>query len=303
MQRFKQPTHLHSVLHGTTTKRAISQGFTLIELLVVIAIIAILAAILFPVFGRARENARRTSCLSNLKQIGLGIAQYTQDYDERAPNVWFSPTSNVNISNLGAGHYKWMDAIFPYIKSEQVFNCPSDQFTTETSPPTGEDRDLNRQYRRLNVNNRQYGSYSMNSAYFSNTIADTNPPTTTGSIRSEAPATTLHIADTLMKQASTLQNIYPWFGWPDNATLTRFTLSPERFGGDSGKITARHLDTANILFMDGHAKALKIAQIMEGRQAKSSTDCIAHLFTAEDESGRPACNLTVTVNSTTPANP
>src|SRR5437763_7255396 len=62
-----------------------SQGFTLIELLVVIAIIAILAAILFPVFGRARENARRSSCQSNLKQIGLGLAQYTQDYDENYP--------------------------------------------------------------------------------------------------------------------------------------------------------------------------------------------------------------------------
>ena len=73
-----------------TTKRscsesAIKRGFTLIELLVVIAIIAILAAILFPVFARARENARRASCASNLKQIGLGLMQYVQDYDEGHP--------------------------------------------------------------------------------------------------------------------------------------------------------------------------------------------------------------------------
>jgi prepilin-type N-terminal cleavage/methylation domain-containing protein len=64
------------------------RGFTLIELLVVIGIISVLAAILFPVFGRARENARRSSCKSNLKQIGLGIMQYTQDYDEMMPMCW-----------------------------------------------------------------------------------------------------------------------------------------------------------------------------------------------------------------------
>jgi prepilin-type N-terminal cleavage/methylation domain-containing protein len=69
------------------TKRSAGSGFTLIELLVVIAIIAILAAILFPVFARARENARRASCASNLKQISLGLMQYSQDYDERFPGL------------------------------------------------------------------------------------------------------------------------------------------------------------------------------------------------------------------------
>src|SRR5687768_1565205 len=69
-------------------KQRLAAGFTLIELLVVIAIIALLAAILFPVFARARENARKTSCLSNMKQIGLGISQYTQDFDETVPRVW-----------------------------------------------------------------------------------------------------------------------------------------------------------------------------------------------------------------------
>jgi prepilin-type N-terminal cleavage/methylation domain-containing protein/prepilin-type processing-associated H-X9-DG protein len=98
-----------------TTKR----GFTLIELLVVIAIIAILASILFPVFARARENARRSSCSSNLKQLGLGILQYTQDYDEKFPPY------------RGGGE-GWSFTIQPYTKSTQVLQCPSES----NGPPT-----------------------------------------------------------------------------------------------------------------------------------------------------------------------
>ena len=123
-----------------------NKAFTLIELLVVIAIISILAAILFPVFARARENARRASCLNNMKQIGLGIMQYTQDYDERyppnypqngtpgaVPNILDTDPSKPSgvfeiTANAGSpkGHFQsWMDTIHPYIKSTQVFVCPS----------------------------------------------------------------------------------------------------------------------------------------------------------------------------------
>ena len=127
-----------------TSPRYGKTAFTLIELLVVIAIIAILAAILFPVFARARENARRASCMSNLKQIGLGMMQYTQDYDERYPysvntNNLVSPTAGTAnaqaipadtfqvLSGNGStkNYYSWMDYIYPYIKSVQVFQCPS----------------------------------------------------------------------------------------------------------------------------------------------------------------------------------
>src|SRR5215213_5115626 len=102
---------------STTARKA----FTLIELLVVIAIIAILAAILFPVFARARENARRASCQSNLKQIGLGITQYAQDYDEKIPAraYFYSP-----------GLYTtWSQIIEPYTKSVQILQCPSNPDT------------------------------------------------------------------------------------------------------------------------------------------------------------------------------
>jgi len=93
-------------------------GFTLIELLVVIAIIAILAAILFPVFSNARENARRTACLSNLKQIGDALMMYVQDYDEKYPPA---ALSDPNVGDLVA----WFPALYPYVKNQKVFECPS----------------------------------------------------------------------------------------------------------------------------------------------------------------------------------
>src|SRR5690349_3326588 len=108
-------------------QRRMRPGFTLIELLVVIAIIAILAAILFPVFAQAREKARLTTCLSNQKQVGTGLMMYAQDYDETLP-AWPFGTNGV-IDNAvfrnGWQWAMWVDAIMPYVKSKGVFACPS----------------------------------------------------------------------------------------------------------------------------------------------------------------------------------
>ena len=94
----------------------IIRGFTLIELLVVISIICVLASILFPVFSRARESARRAGCMSNEKQLGLGFMMYAQDYDGRLP-VYY---------RYGSDPYRWWtDLVIPYIRNRQIFRCPS----------------------------------------------------------------------------------------------------------------------------------------------------------------------------------
>ncbi len=96
-------------------RRDKSSGFTLIELLVVIAIIAILAAILFPVFAKAREKARQISCASNMKQLGLALMQYSQDNDEWFPGRIIGPTGTT---------INWEHAIYPYVKAVGVYECP-----------------------------------------------------------------------------------------------------------------------------------------------------------------------------------
>ena len=107
-----------------TKNKDINTGFTLIELLVVIAIIAIIDAILFPVFAKVREKARQTTCTSNMKQLGLAFAQYADDYDEKFP---------VTYSGTGPG---WAGAVFPYVKSNGIFVCPDETTTPQVNPYT-----------------------------------------------------------------------------------------------------------------------------------------------------------------------
>lgn len=112
-------SHMTRIQSQNLRKKDSQAAFTLIELLVVIAIIAILAAILFPVFAQAREKARQISCLSNEKQLGLAFMQYTQDFDEYYPSG--------NYDSGGKHHAQgWAGQLYPYVKSDRVFSCPND---------------------------------------------------------------------------------------------------------------------------------------------------------------------------------
>src|SRR3982751_4194193 len=117
----------------TQTARRTRHGFTLIELLVVIAIIAILAAILFPVFAQAREKARQIACLSNTKQIGLAVLMYSQDYDETYPIAYWVPVSAAGYGSVTTATCGWAALLQPYIKNAGTFLCPS---VTRVTTPT-----------------------------------------------------------------------------------------------------------------------------------------------------------------------
>ncbi len=217
--------------HLTNSKK-VASAFTLIELLVVIAIIAILAAILFPVFARARENARRSSCLSNMKQIGLGLIQYAQDYDETFPAARNTGT---------AVSWRWM--IQPYLKSTQVNSCPSrqgKQFTTGGNGLTFEISYAGNFERGagsgINGYNNGYGAFSND---------DTGLPLADFS----NPSTTIHVVEVTATAQSTIE-------FQTSGACGNYTSYSQ--SGDC--LWAGHLGTSNYLFTDGHAKSLRPAQ-------------------------------------------
>ena len=204
------------------------KGFTLIELLVVIAIIAILAAILFPVFARAREKARQSSCLSNIKQLGLAAMMYSQDYDERLP--W----DDLDYDGDGTQDGTWRGMIAPYVKNSQMFLCPSKKMAS-------------------NVFDGRYNDVGMNAGYAMN-VAHWLPAA--GGEDDHTPPYGAALADVEDSSACIL---FTESDGNHNASNPGGVNATQWVPGDEW--AARHNQGANYAFIDGHGKWLKADKI------------------------------------------
>jgi len=202
------------------------RGFTLIELLVVIAIIAILAAILFPVFAKAREKARQTSCLSNLKQIGLAFHQYSQDYDERWPLNAYTCPAGAGSTDNGVTEL-WYHPLNPYIKNYQIFKCPSATYNPMgTLGPSGKP---------LYSSAAAYGWAAWHIGTTQYTL-----------LSGVADADILDPAQTLV--------------CADAKGYYRVTGQKDGLYNDV-QLDGRHNDGVNVLFADGHAKWMMVSDL------------------------------------------
>jgi prepilin-type N-terminal cleavage/methylation domain-containing protein/prepilin-type processing-associated H-X9-DG protein len=230
------------------------RAFTLIELLIVIAIIAILAAILFPVFAQAREKARQTSCLSNTKQVALALRMYMEDFDER---LFFRTFSNADSTRAHVAvprihpdfnTLQWWNVLMPYIKNQQIFTCPSDG-----GPTLSPDTDGNPVIRR-----------SLVASVAAESLSDAQV---------EFGSDTIVITEKWDVDASGKPIGEPWMDMldgdmsPDPLDLTKYPL---------GMIATRHNGGANCAFYDGHAKWMRPSVIGASRDL---TGCrLVHLY-------------------------
>jgi len=216
----------------------LKRAFTLIELLVVIAIIALLAAILFPVFSSARENARRASCGSNLKQLALGMVQYSQDYDE------FTVPWRLTVSGGAVWYWNWAGCAYPYVKSEQIFQCPSQSIKNSLEDYTYND---SVGYQGATTSPRPLASVVLPSQtpMLADAYGGTNLTTVMNGLgvtdftSPKAPCLTFSMVIPGNKEDSRIID-------GDNTNWANY--------GDSSIAAIRHAGGANYAFVDGHVK-------------------------------------------------
>jgi prepilin-type N-terminal cleavage/methylation domain-containing protein/prepilin-type processing-associated H-X9-DG protein len=209
-------------------------GFTLIELLVVISIIAILAAILMPVFARAREAGRQSNCLSNLRQLGTAAMLYTQDFDDALP-----PAATARI--LPNGMYEeWYDVIHPYAKNNAIFHCPSSTEGDRNASPSAYNMAYgwNHQYLHVNGTDTTLGFLQGGGISLS---------------KVQSPAETLMLGDTgKTRNYPASSNSFDWI-YPPNTPRVH----------NAHYLSDMHNGGANVAFVDGHSKWFKVPTLAE----------------------------------------
>ncbi|MCC6729820.1 MAG: DUF1559 domain-containing protein [Chthonomonadales bacterium] len=245
-------------------------AFTLIELLVVIAIIAILAAILFPVFASAREKARTTSCLSNTKQIALGHLMYWQDYDEVvAPHAWTSAAAFPDDQRY------WPELIQPYTKNWPILRCPSDG-TDPFGIWNGSQANIKWWY-----NWMRWPAYGYNWNYLNQSDCSVwlpgGYPVTNAAINSPAGTVLLtdskYVGDSAGWYTSHVVDSPAALWAPDDCTWSNGGWGAGSYGDDlnfasnptyTGPVAIRHNEGTNVAFCDGHSKYMKAGALAAG---------------------------------------
>jgi prepilin-type N-terminal cleavage/methylation domain-containing protein len=237
-----------------------NKAFTLIELLVVIAIIAMLAAILFPVFSQAREKGRQTQCLSNIRQIGMGVHMYMSDHDDTYPmsrmpddkhaigGCLTTAMAGIPESGLWGTSVNWKRTIAPYIKSKDVFICPTNTFKWDK---TGYAKQVNVPGDESNTwytkDNYLPVSYAINGSYFHEAI----PPCWNG----ESAVRPRHMAE-IDAPSHLIFLLESRYSYPDLGT---WNLGSRMENSEKGPVQT-HLGMSNFLFADMHVKSLKLTK-------------------------------------------